>query len=488
MAVRSAIESGIRGLVAASRGALEGQVASLQARNEQDRANAEIAWKNRTLDIEEQKLLMDDAFKRAALGEEARQADQADATERFITIQDNKNRLLVVDTQTKRLLEGTQYTADQNLAGVESTNQAKRDVAKTDADASKYTADQKLAGETLRAEADERIAQQDADTRLALGEIQRDIAGAKNLTDYQIALADNATKQMGLRGKAALYGIGTVPEDLRADYAKVLDKMWQSKEFKDLGSLRHGYLIGMRSYLQTQRIEEGDEKAAYVADVGLLNSFQRMVDPGVSVREGDLHILGNVAALDERVARAVQNLAKGGKLSDAERQQFARAMIEMWNEKVRAWNLPSSDRQQLQDMVDNFGMSEWITLPEYQEQLNTIGAITIANDPTLGWEGSVGRGGERMDILGAVGSPERDANIDKFADSAIESGMTAEQLQQNLIGYMEAKGISRDEDFLTRVLQRFAELQKNQENVRPRQGGASLQNKGDGDDDTGKED
>lgn len=76
MSLQSAFRYGIRGLVSAVDGALQGQVAAAEARDAKTFRDNQLRYQEKMLDLEEQRLLTEDAFKRAELGEKGRLGDE----------------------------------------------------------------------------------------------------------------------------------------------------------------------------------------------------------------------------------------------------------------------------------------------------------------------------------------------------------------------------------------------------------------------------
>lgn len=78
------------------------------------------------------------------------------------------------------------------------------------------------------------------------------------------------------------------------------------------------------------------EKRNGLSDITAINAFQRMVDPGVAVREGDVALIQQAIPRLQRFGLKAQNWVVGDQLSPEVRQQMIEAADAMLEARVRA--------------------------------------------------------------------------------------------------------------------------------------------------------
>lgn len=108
------------------------------------------------------------------------------------------------------------------------------------------------------------------------------------------------------------------------------------------------------------RWKSGEVKSANTIDQALINTFGRMVDPGVSIREAEYQRTPDNVALINRMDAAFQRLKSGGVINDAEREglmQVARIIAE-----ARA--VPYNQRlSEYETLASEYGIDpKWVTL------------------------------------------------------------------------------------------------------------------------------
>lgn len=520
MSWQSAIDSGIRGLVAASRGALEGQVAALQATNERAKHEAEIAWRNRSLDIEQQKVFLEDAFKHTELGEEGRQADQEDATKRFQIITTDDGQRYIVDSQgdTARAVaetgaDATKYTADKGLEGTESTNKSRERSAQTAADATKYSADKQLEGtkdtnEARQAVADTQAAAAETTARYNYQATMEAVRGKGEQDretlweEYDIARQQRADR---LARRAELGATGAVVPALQKEARE-----WALRVVKDVqASESYKYLESAQ--LQWEVIESGAEGFGGMSDLALVNAFQRMIDPGVSVREGDVALQLQTSSFLERLdLLAEKATSPTGEpvdvLTPSARAGLIGTAMSILNGQMDAFYLKrmtaANNMLQMESELADNGVTFEMLVPNIFQKVS-LNPFELAGVAEEHWPANTAEDREKFDndsLFGAAGSYRWRNNIDSLAAGAVREGWDAARIRLEMEGAWRARGERPNDEYIGLVLQRFAQLQaqqpetpntqdavpppdedddEEQPNARPRQGGRSLRKEDD---------
>jgi murein DD-endopeptidase MepM/ murein hydrolase activator NlpD len=131
------------------------------------------------------------------------------------------------------------------------------------------------------------------------------------------------------------------------------------------GNKRISSMLDVESGWDTVRsLYSSDEKMASATgfdDIAAINAFQRMVDPGATVREGDVTLLQTSIPFLERVSPTFRwsQFQKGDKLPVEIRQSLQRVAKELYNTKAR--NINGTSIKALKDRaeasgIDNFGI------------------------------------------------------------------------------------------------------------------------------------
>jgi hypothetical protein len=82
-------------------------------------------------------------------------------------------------------------------------------------------------------------------------------------------------------------------------------------------------------------------------DINAINAFQRMVDPGVAVREGDVSLLQSAMPRLRRMGLTVANLIEGDKLTPEAREQLKILAKKIANTRISSAKQPISDLRQI---------------------------------------------------------------------------------------------------------------------------------------------
>lgn len=116
--------------------------------------------------------------------------------------------------------------------------------------------------------------------------------------------------------------------------------------------LRKEYLDGSKNYLIVQdaygNINRAAELAAKnpasqgAADLALIFSYMKLLDPGSTVREGEFANAQNAAGVPQRIQAEYNRLITGGRLGDDQRKEFVRVAKSLYAQRQRAQNQLSS--------------------------------------------------------------------------------------------------------------------------------------------------
>lgn len=499
MSLKSAIRYGVRGLVAAARGAAEGQVAAAQAQDARTARQQQFNLQSRLADLEEQKLWTEDAFKRTELGEEGRRSDEQEKTKRMNIRVTTDGKLVEIDedNKTARYLGKLEAETKETVANIGA--KATTDAATIKADADKTVATTVTEGKAAEGAADRAMSYDiellRAQTQNYSDDIKRDIAEQGIVSAEKISqwtLANEAYKaELDAQGKSG-GARGTVELGLNDDQIKRVDALVadyiKEDDYKALQKLQREFFRANNAYDRVKKaaLDPKNEDAFKTgsADIALINIFQRFIDPGVSVREGDVELLQKGESIWNEIKVKYFDRIKetGYRLTPEAREEMFALVEDFYSTAMVELSKPLSERYQaridldgqLRDSgvkVSNLGTDFWEDYGSVVER-QTKPPMTDNGDgdpdtpsippeetPT---EPTSPEGAARW---GEPGSARRNAVIENAVKQAIEQGMTAAEFQESLL----EKGA--DEDAIARALTRFAELQdaETPQNVRSRQ-------------------
>ena len=485
MSWQSVAESAIRGTVAGVRGALEAKVLALEAKDARAQKEAEFALERRRLSIAEQKNILDDAFRQKELGEEGRQADEAEKTKRYQIFEDKQGLMYKVDTETNsaeqiaivgkeealgvadKRADATKYVADKNLEGTQSTNQAKERVA---------AADRELK-ENIAAEANEttlKVEELRSNTALKEAEVKKQIAAEGNASAEKIAqwtLANEAYQaELKASGDDAA-ARGTVLEGLTPAQTDRVDKLATAYKgetyYQDLQQLQSEYTRVVETYglISEDAKERGVQLETGQGDIALINLFQRFIDPGVSVREGDVTLQQQAESLAQRIGLT----GKARKLTDRQRKEMFQIVTAFYKaamvRKSKDLTLRYRDRIEIDAELKGTGLEVKHLGTDFYEQYGRT-LDPLANEDEASTDGDPDTPmpgvGKQNTTLGAIkgegqtndpAAVNRDRNIETAARRARDNNWTDEQFREELVKSMEKAGVPIDEDFIDRAIE-----------------------------------
>lgn len=116
--------------------------------------------------------------------------------------------------------------------------------------------------------------------------------------------------------------------------------------YRDMIDVQTGYL----------GVEQALSGSAGLGDIAAINAFQRMIDPGATVREGDVQLIQSATAWFEKMNPDfwVEQLKKGAKLPEPMRQEMRRISKELY--KTRARNYETMVGSQMKNLAKGAGV------------------------------------------------------------------------------------------------------------------------------------
>ena len=415
---RHIFQDAIRGFVAGTRGWLEGRKLQRDARTDREKRIADEAYRQRTLDMQERKANMDDAFQNRQLTAQTDiQTVLADVQSRLAGVEEGK----LIETERagkageeiqREQLRNARELSDEQLnleyeriysaEGMQdkALDSRRKEITHEweqrklvtqmglDADREKWTAQQTHDFNILdkQIQANKQIVQDQLDSAEKLAEIAArnalDVVGAQTEGEISVEGAKNQQELDMLQSKYLLgqmgVQVGTVPEDLRTAYFQMMTQLGKQISYKIAAVQRGAYGRGMTAYIGAR------EKNNNVSDVALINAFQQMVDPGVSVREGEVRFIQTTGSYGDRIAVWQQKVLRGGVLSNNQRDQIADMMRAIWNTSTDTWN-NHGEKQFIESGIKAIGLEPYLKIPEFHRQESSLEDIRKERNPFLGW-------------------------------------------------------------------------------------------------------
>lgn len=138
--------------------------------------------------------------------------------------------------------------------------------------------------------------------------------------------------------------------------------------------------------IQTGRIgvEQGLSRKTGFGDIAAINAFQRMADPGATVREGDVKLLQSANAFIEKMNPTywIARLEKGDKLPEATRTEMLGIAKELY--KVRARNYDQMTGKKFKRLAKEAGIDFSLIGEDFGEIGSESAASTPAGVPKVG--------------------------------------------------------------------------------------------------------
>jgi len=406
---RHVVSDAIRGFTAGMRGYLEGRKLRREAQEGREQRIADENYRQRALDLQERQVTLQDAFLHKQLGQQGMEseaerelrkalAEQADATARYeieirksIAVDDYKLRELQTRLQNANAQEA--LALQREIAELEANLQWKRTLV--DAETRISIANKQIeAGERTL----ETTGKQQIEAIKEGGEQAR-----KTITHEQEFKLNEVLRKRGLNPYALLPG-------QREDYRKLQAAVRDNAAVKTFAEVREAYVTTMSGYLLTQGLGQSQQAAqlvniedfrthlkqlqydqqtgiqnwsdefienqvqdymnrtgdfadpALIADIQMINGLQRMFDPGVSVREGDVGVLLSGVDAIKGAGAGILSLYKGGKFTPSIRHQIATIALGTYQEQYTATrstlNNMLKGQGDVPGQIQRFGLTE----------------------------------------------------------------------------------------------------------------------------------
>ena len=345
-------EGAFRGLAAALRGYLQGKVLARQAKDDRESRFAQANLENKRLAVEREKGLLTNA-----LGQ--RQLDETSSLNaRLTTLEEKKEDTRAGEVKDDRTHEEKMLADTYRLMLKRDENQARLNAlladkskdneieimelqAQIDEDNKLIDAKNTILKLEKEGEEDRKTTtttaavtgEEDRKTAVVTGAEDRKTQGVVNQGALDVQESENqgALKVQEAKDAAALKqeimtqsaasesGILTDQQSIRM--GKVVDDFTKEESYKIFKKINTAYTSLIPGYW----VQNG------VGDLDLLNSFQRMIDPGVSVREGDVAIMQLAQSMLGKIELAQNRILEGDILSPELRDRLMRLSTLLYN-------------------------------------------------------------------------------------------------------------------------------------------------------------
>ena len=113
--------------------------------------------------------------------------------------------------------------------------------------------------------------------------------------------------------------------------------------------------VGLRTDISSRKMKD----AQGIADIGLLYTFIKMLDPTSVVREGEVYMAGAATPLVERAAKMYQNIFSSGSALSAEQRKYINNLISA--KVVAAMNDQQKHEIRMEEKAKNLGLN-WYSI------------------------------------------------------------------------------------------------------------------------------
>ena len=286
---RNFLEGAMRGGAAALRGYMEAKVAVAQARNDAELQSANSALARERNNILKMKSNQDFFLGQQQLASQERIAAGEQEAAKFQILTDTEGKKYIVDAQGRAALA----VAQEEGATAESLTQT-----------------------TTEAGIEE--AQIAADSALKVAELESealvDATNIKAQAEVDQAFWERMTTGVG--GKA------TVTPEAQKLFMSVRAAAKQSDSYKLLHATQTAVQRALALYADGGTPSD---------DIALMNIFQRTIDPGVSVREGDVQLQQSTMPLIEQLRATMKRVSEGVVLTPPMRQEMLQTLVTLAN-------------------------------------------------------------------------------------------------------------------------------------------------------------
>ena len=346
------LQDAVRGFAAAGRGMLEGRKLKREARNDREKRTADEAYRQRTLDLADKRAKMQDTFQNRQLTEQTNIQQQLADLEKQVEL----NKVAEADTERT-------FKRDMMMKRYELEEQAEKNQARINTLSAIKIADrthennielQDLQAENQRLQTaidatntltrDEKLHEQDIDKIETTGDITTKQIGvkgeqdvrteqARGESDLAVQQATDAAEMERLqytttqKKRAALANTNLTSDEISIA-TTMIDDYAKDQRYNSMGKIAEGYQAIIAGYIGTH-----DDIGSGAGDLTMLNSFQRLIDPGVSVREGDVVLLQMVEAMIAKIQTQAKRYTEGTLLSPELRDRLMRVATLIYNSK-----------------------------------------------------------------------------------------------------------------------------------------------------------
>ena len=320
------LEGAMRASAASLRGYAEAKVAVAKATNERDlqkAQNALVAERNKLL---KQKQQNDFILGKMQVESQERMHSETQETARYQIVTDHEGRMYKVDKETGSAVEIAKVQAEA-AQGVAET-QAGAQVKTAEIGAEAGTEQARIGAEAGTEQA--RISAEAGTDQARIGaEASKAVAGtqAEAVTDAAKIEAQSQERIAEIKNRPVLGthgGRGAVSSEAALHFGRTFDRIARSTPYKILESSQNVVPRMLALF--------ADGKADAADDLAMVNLFQRMIDPGVSVREGDVQLQQSTQAAWARFELAIKRVQEGALLTPELRRDMIQTAIDLANE------------------------------------------------------------------------------------------------------------------------------------------------------------
>ena len=353
-----------RGLAAAARGYVGAKVAVARATNERELQKAHFALETARTGLIKQKQDFEAQHARDTLASQERQAtaQREHETKLQEVIVDGQKAIAKIGVDGQMEIMRVQQAGETERAGLAEEG------ANTRAGIAADTAREGMASQERIAEGDQAVqregiesqeriaagqqegettrAQMDADLQREIATIQQEIATQGYASQESVARIEAMGKNMGFNFGG---GVSMLNED---EWGRLLDMMTKVSQNKDMTIIRQikgGFVTAMQGFIdasqngpmsQQAAVANSEEAQSFgfsMADMAIINGYQRMIDPGATVREGDVDaLIASMAKSEQLRAFVNQYIGTGGRFTPEGRQALAELVLNQYNANVDA--------------------------------------------------------------------------------------------------------------------------------------------------------
>ena len=396
----------IRGFAVGVRGVLEGRKLRREAKDDRERRFADEAYRQKVMDLQERQITLDDAFRTQ------QHEDVAGIQDRLTKVEEGKYdheahmyKLMVEDKAEQATLQRehetalTELQAAQQKGNIEATAaaQIKVDASKAKLDAVEnriqhreqmlildkqgviVTDQTRVAGDEAR-KTQEVVGDQAVEQIEKTGEEQRQTDTNRIQQEGNAKLLLESLKRIASTGAD---GMVALDDDEWGRYKAIFTETRQLQAVKDMADIAQGYQTAMQGYVSAmtggetrtileQRIAASVGKTPEeiqaeidanqhilgegftMADMAMINGYQRMIDPGATVREGDVGALLSALGAGGQLQAMWVSVLEGGRFTEASRTQLASIVLDNYRTNLRnTWAVAA---QPIQSLIERAGL------------------------------------------------------------------------------------------------------------------------------------